>query len=30
MIALRLALFLSALVLPITFALATSNYEYGP
>ena len=30
MIALRLAFFLSALVLPITFALATSNYEYGP
>ena len=30
MIASRLPLFLSALVLPITFALATSNYEYGP
>jgi hypothetical protein len=30
MIASRLALFLSALLLPITLALATSNYEYGP
>jgi hypothetical protein len=25
----RVALFVSALLLPITFALATSNYEYG-
>jgi hypothetical protein len=30
MIALRVALFVSALVLPTTFAFATSNYEYGP
>jgi hypothetical protein len=30
MITLRVALFVSALVLPITFAFATSNYEYGP
>jgi hypothetical protein len=26
----RFVLFLSAIVLPISFALATSNYEYGP
>jgi hypothetical protein len=30
MIAWRVALFVSALVLPTTFALATSNYEYSP
>ena len=29
MIASRVALFVSAFVLPITFALATSNYQYG-
>ena len=30
MIARRVALFVSAIVMPTTFALATSNYEYGP
>jgi hypothetical protein len=30
MIVWRVALFISALLLSITFALATSNYEYGP
>jgi hypothetical protein len=30
MIAWRVALFVSALVMPTMFALATSNYEYGP
>ena len=30
MIARRVAFFVSALVMPTTFALATSNYEYGP
>jgi hypothetical protein len=30
MIAWRVALFVSALIMPTMFALATSNYEYGP
>jgi hypothetical protein len=30
MIVWRVALFVSAVVIPTTFALATSNYEYGP